>query len=90
LKQSLEKRNFYKETNTRRITELVNCYEALCSTAYDAKVIHKSWMSFTGKLGYDNASYTMDDRILMFKGKIDAKIEYLVNAIERGLDKQGS
>jgi hypothetical protein len=44
-------------------------------------------MSFTGKLGYDNASYTMDDRILMFKGKIDAKIENLTNAIERGLDK---
>jgi hypothetical protein len=87
MRRTLEDRNFFKQTNTDRITNLVNCYEGLCDVAYDSKIVHRSWVTFMGKTGHDVSSYSMDTNMLQFKSNVDTKIDYLVGYIEEGLDK---
>jgi hypothetical protein len=82
MRQVLVKRNFYKQVNEDRINNLVNVYEALCEVAYDPKHEHKCWTMFIKELGYE-----LDIDILAFKEKIDRKIDWLVEYIEQGLDK---
>jgi len=82
MRKVLENRNFYKESNLNRIAEFVNCYEALCSTCYDPNCLHRSWVTFIKAAGYE-----MNVDILDRKARVDARIEKLIEYIERVLDK---
>jgi len=82
MRQVLIRRNYYRQTNTDRITKVVELYQCLCDVAYDPKREHKCWTEFIKSLGYE-----LNIDILAFKEKIDKKLDWLAGHIEQGLDK---